>query len=191
MHRLMMAAAMVAALVAAPLPAHAVERAAIAEQRRVLIERFAAQEQDCAGRFQATACIEDLRARRRHALAPLRERELQLDEVERGRRAAERRTAIAAKREAAAARAPDPVVPEWRPRAPLPPARAASRPAVSRAASQARAAEARQTMGDAQERQQQAEEVQQRIRRRLDERAAQGRKPDPLPLPAASVPAAR
>ena len=187
MHRLLIAFALAVALG----PALADERAAIAQQRQSLNQRFAAEESDCAKRFQVTACVEDLRARRRQALAPLRERELQLDEAERGRIAVERRAAIAAKREAMAARAPAPPAPQWKPRDPLPPSKAASGPQVSAAASAARAADAQRRVIDAQDRQRQAEEVRQRIMQRQQEHGTQGRKHDPLPSPPASAPVAR
>ena len=191
MHRLLIAFALAVALG----PALADERAAIAQQRQSLNQRFAAEESDCAKRFQVTACVEDLRARRRQALAPLRERELQLDEAERGRIAVERRAAIAAKREAMAARAPAPPAPQWKPRDPLPPSKAASRPQVSAAASAAasavRAADAQRRVIDAQDRQRQAQEVRLRIMQRQQEHGTQGLKHDPWPSSPASAPVAR
>ena len=59
------------------------ERARLVQQRRVLNATFAAEEQACGQRFAVTACVDDLKLRRRQALAPLREQELQIDEAER------------------------------------------------------------------------------------------------------------
>ena len=64
------------------------ERTRIAAERQSLTERFTAEESACRTRFAVNACLDDVRARRRAALAPLRERELRLAEAERQRRAA-------------------------------------------------------------------------------------------------------
>ena len=60
-------------------------------ERQALVERFADEERACSQRFAVTSCVDEVRSRRRAALAPLRERELRLEEAERNRRAAERR----------------------------------------------------------------------------------------------------
>lgn len=180
-----------ACLASLPLPTAAAdnERAHLAQQRRQLSEAFAAEERLCTQRFAVTACVDALGLRRREALAPLRERELQLDEAERVQRAAERLAAIAAKRAAAASAPPDPsaAAPELRVR---PAAPAASRPAPRpRDDGDERAAQAEQRQRQAQQRREEAAAAQQRVQRRQHERDAGGRKSDPLPVPApASAP---
>ena len=175
------------------------ERTRLVAERRVLSERFATEESACAKRFAVTACVDDTRARRRAALAPLRERELRLDEAERQQRGADRRAAIASKVAAAASR---PVVAE--------PGAAASAASASVAAATtpvvrlralgaaassaarvprlkedeaARAAQAAQRVREAEARQQETTATQERIERRLADRAKKGLKSDPLPLP--------
>ena len=104
------------------------ERARIAAERQALLQRFAQEEADCQRRFAVTDCVLDVRDRRRAALAPLRARELQLDEAERQRRAAERKAAIEARQRAQAARPPPPPqAPERAPREPAAPAAPESR----------------------------------------------------------------
>ena len=165
------------------------ERARLVQQRRQLSEAFSAEERTCTQRFAVTACVDALRLRRREALAPLRERELQLDEAERVQRAAERRAAIAAKRAAAASAPPaaSAAVPELRVRQAAP---AASRPAPRpRDDGEERAAQAEQRQRQTQQRREEAAAAQQRVQRRRDERGASGRKSDALPVPApASAP---
>lgn len=165
------------------------ERARLAQQRRQLGEAFAAEERSCAQRFAVTACVDEVRQRRREALAPVRERELQLDDAERQQRAAERRAAIEAKR-AAAASAPSSASSSL---APAPQVRvrtapaAASRPqARPREDAEERAAQAGQRQRQAQARRDEAEAAQQRVQRRQEERAASGRKAVPLPVPASA-----
>jgi hypothetical protein len=64
---------------AAGLPSVAVaadnDRNRITAERKATAAQFAAEEKACAERFAVTACVDDVRARRREALAPLRERE--------------------------------------------------------------------------------------------------------------------
>ena len=170
------------------------QRARLAAERRSLGERFAAEERACAGRFAVTACVDETRARRREALAPLRERELRLEEAERRQRATMRRAAIAAKVAAAASRPADAAsaaassaLPEVRMRAPASgPSGALRAPTakddeVGRAA---QAAQAAQRVREAQARQLDAQATQQRIQRRLTDRAAKGQHAEPLPVPA-------
>ena len=78
-------------------PADDAERARLAAERQALLDGFAQEELACQQRFFVNACVEDVSRRRREALAPLRARELELDDAERQRRAAERRAAIEAK----------------------------------------------------------------------------------------------
>ena len=165
------------------------ERASIADQRRELAATFDAQERACASRFRVNACIEDVRARRRGSLAPLREWELRLDEAERRERAQQRRAAIAAKQASAAARPAASAVPELRVRPPRPAASAASRSLTPRDGSarthSSGAADAEQRQRELQQRRQEAQDVQARIKQRQAQRDAAGRKAEPLPVPGA------
>ena len=190
------------------------ERAGIAEHRRLMLKILAEEEAGCRERFAATACLDDVRRRRRDALAPLRERELRLDESERRARADERRRAVANKLAAAASApsatsgqaAPVPVSPPAsgvvRPGvivAASAPAAAVSRPAPilrvrratnSASAAAARDADAAERVRGAERRREQTEVVRDRIERRQAEREAAGRRGDPLPHPGvASQPA--
>jgi hypothetical protein len=173
------------------MPAHAEpdERARLAQERRALDVRFANEERACAERFRVTACVEDVRLRRREALAPVRERELKLDEAERLSRATQRRKAVAAKQAAAASSpasaAPPPPAPQLRVR----PAPAASPPSAGRPSvgGTERAAQAEQRVQQAQQRREQALAAQQRIQQRLAERDASAHKSAPLPPPAAAA----
>lgn len=69
------------------------ERDRLVAERQGLLDRYAAEERACRERFVVTACVDGLRARRRLALQPLRERELALDDAERRQRASDRRSA--------------------------------------------------------------------------------------------------
>lgn len=178
------------------------ERTQLAAERRSLGDRFDTEQRDCAKRFAVTACVDDTQARRRAALAPLRERELRLDEAERRQRAAERRAAIGAKLAAAASRpaeaasptdsSAEPVVRVRAPpgaasgavRTPGPKADEAGRAAQAAQATQA--AQAEQRVREAQARQHDLQAAQQRIQRRLAQRAARGNQAEPLPVPASS-----
>lgn len=87
-------------LVAAALPAAAQERPQVEDEIRRLEAAFAVDEARCRERFAVTGCIEDLRLKRRDALAPLRARLAALDDEERRRRAQTRQRAVEAKRRA-------------------------------------------------------------------------------------------
>ncbi|MCY7315424.1 MAG: hypothetical protein LH480_07320 [Rubrivivax sp.] len=148
--------------------------------------RFAAEEHDCSTRFAVNACIDDVRARRRSEIAPLRERESQLDETERGERAAARRAAIAARQAQAALRPaalPDPPPRVRRAASAAQPAVFKPRPPLDQRARQAEADERARAL---QQRRQEAEAAQQRIQRRQADREASGRKTDALPVPQAA-----
>ena len=172
------------------------ERTRIAQERQALSQHYAAQERACTQRFAVTACVDDVRSRRREAVAPLRERELQLDEAERVQRAEQRRAVIAGKRAAAAAQPAPAPPPELRLRdpgaapAPAPTASAVLRAPRSESDVSARAEEAEQRVQQAQQRARDAELVRQRIARREAERRARGIKPAPLPRPTAASAAA-
>jgi colicin import membrane protein len=184
-------------LVAALPPAQADEaRQRLVAERAALQQRFAAEERACADRFAVTACIDEVRSRQRAALAPLREQELRIDEVERQRRADERRAAVAQKQAELARRPVPPVAPELRLREP---AAAASGPQAApagaepprKAAGPSRdaAAEAAQRARSLQEARERAEAAEARIRerraRQKEALAAKGRQPDSLPRPGA------
>jgi hypothetical protein len=158
------------------------ERVRLEQQRRQMVESFAAEARACEGRFAVTSCVDDVRRRQREALAPLRERQLLIEETWRAQRATERKAAIEA-RLAAAAAAPAASVlpPQLRIRTPEP---AASR-ATSRTRDDAddRAAQADQRQRQAQRRREEAAAAQQRVQRRLDDRAASERPVAPLPVP--------
>jgi len=181
------------------------ERARIAAERQVLVERFAREERECHQRFAVAACLDDVRSRRRAALAPLRARELQLDDAERQQRAAERRAAIEAKQRLQAARPPVAPAPEVRVRRPPPQASAASAASAASVVSaasaasaasaprhvaseaQARAAKAAERAQAAQRRREAAAAGRARIERRVAEREAAGKVAAPLPVPASSA----
>lgn len=61
-------------------------RERIARERAALLSGFNAQEQACRTRFFVNSCLRDLAERKREALAPLREQEIQTEEAERQRR---------------------------------------------------------------------------------------------------------
>ena len=175
--------------------ADAAERDRIAAERQRLIERFTQEELACQQRFFVNACVEDVRRRRSEALAPLRARELELDDAERQRRAAERRSAIEAKQRELAARpapASAPALPPLQPARPTsasPVASAASASQQSSAEAQARAAKAAERARASQRRREETEAALERVRRRVAEREAAGQAGAPLPLPeAASAP---
>ena len=159
------------------------ERASLTAQRKALAARYADEERDCARHFVVTACVDDVRARRRAAIAPFRERELQLDEADRRERATTRRAAIASKQAQAASRPAAPETPQLRVRQPVAPASAPARAPRPPPDAEARAVQAQERVQEAQQRRQEAQAAQQRIQRRQTDRQASGRKADPLPVP--------
>ena len=168
-------------------------RERIAAERRIIDARSTAEQRACRERFAVTACLDQARARRRADLAPLRERELALDDAERQARAEERRAAVAAKQAAAASRPA--AAPLARPvkvpaSAPAPQQRAAT-PRDQGALQAHHAAEAAARARAAERRREAARQTQERIARRLAEKAAQGKKADPLPMPEAAASAGR
>jgi hypothetical protein len=185
-------AALVAALCALPALLHATdsERSRIAAERKVMTERFVAEEKACTSRFAVTACVDDVHARRREAQAPLRERELTLDDAERQQRARERRQAIAQRQAEVAQRPVAPPEPEARVRQPLLGASAALRTPKRQDDGAARAAAAVRRVQEAKQRQDEARAAQERIERRQLEREAQGTPSRPLPVPASAPKAA-
>lgn len=166
------------------------ERTRLVQQRLLLSETFAAEERACAQRFAVTACVDEAKLRRREALAPLRERELQIDAAEREQKAALRRAAIAAKRAAVASLPPASAAgqTELRVRQPLAAASSSLRPAPrARDDAQDRAAQAEQRARQLQRSRDEATAAQRRVQQRVQQRedARSDRKSYPLPVPAA------
>ncbi len=114
----------VALALAGPLAQADETRARLVQQQRDVNTQFAQEERACAQRFAVSACIDDVRGRRRAALAPLREQELRIDDAERRQRAAARQASIEAKQRAAAERPPPTPALRTRERGPLLPQRA-------------------------------------------------------------------
>ena len=162
----------------------AAERKRIATERAIVEQRFQAQQAECAQRFAVNACLDSALQARREALSPLRQQELLLADAERRQRAAERARAIERNRVEADARAlaPMPTASSVRVR---PGSAPASSPRRERAASAARqeSERAEQRAAEAARRRQDAEADRERIRSRVDKRAAEGKKATPLPTP--------
>jgi len=168
------------------------KRADITQQQRDLKTRFDSEERECRQQFIVTACVDSVRSRRRAALAPLRDEELRLDEIQRRLQAEKRRAAIADKQRALAERGaePAPVAPAasresakaprgaWRAPEPKPDRDAEATAAADRVQASAR-------------RQAQAAEAQARVTRRQAEQAKKGKAAAPLPDPSASGAARR
>ena len=94
--RLVCCCALLAALPAAA--DRAAERQRIDSERRAIEAGFAAEEAACRERFVVTSCVDDVRQRKRDALAGLRAEGLLLDDADRQARAAARLQAIESKR---------------------------------------------------------------------------------------------
>ncbi|MBL8305621.1 MAG: hypothetical protein JNM33_02925 [Rubrivivax sp.] len=165
------------------------ERQRIAVERKRLEAAFAEEEARCQGRFAVTACVDDVRQRRRAALESPRARELEIDDIERRQRAAERREAIDEKQRRAAERPVMPSSPAASARPPVAPTPAASVPRAVREPPSAD--EARQRAIDARQRQDEFRARQQRIEARQAQRAGRGQRAAPLPVPASAAGARR
>jgi hypothetical protein len=161
-----------------------IERARIDDERRQVEARYAAEEADCRQRFFVTSCVDQAKARRREGLDILLQQELQLDDAERRRRAADRLQAIEARRAEMAARPPAASQPEPLIRVPSP-APAASAPAEvaprRRGASASEAEAAASRAAAAERRRAEAAAKQARIAEREAERASGGQRSAPLP----------
>jgi colicin import membrane protein len=180
---------LIIALCTASLTAHAQaagDRERLAGERQAVLQRFDQDAQACRLKFAATGCLADARARRRDALAPLRERELSLAEQDRQQRALERRRAVAAKQQAAAERAPEMLAPVLKLRQPAPASRSASAAVAPRVVdAAARDADAAQRAQASARRQVAIDADQQRVADRVAARASEGKPVQPLPpLPA-------
>jgi len=179
------------------LAAATAERAALVAERERLEGRFAAEQAACSQRFAATACVDDVRQRRRQALAATRAQLLDLDDAERSARAAARARSVQDKQRRAAERpapaAPAPPAPPPSVRAPAPLPADEDRSTQREAARRDAASEASRRAGAGAQRRQEIEARQARIAQR---QAARGSKAaDPLPVPqvsaAASAPSRR
>ena len=166
-------------------------RAQLLQERQAVQTQFAAAERACQQRFAVSACVEDVQIRRRAALAPLREREMQLNDAQRQQRAEEREAARVARRaareaqalNAAPAAASRPPAPLLTPR-PAPPRQAQPDPS-------SKAAEAAARAKVAQQRREAAQASQAEVARRLAQRKTEGKSLTALPTPeAASMPGA-
>ncbi len=170
---------------------YAQERARVQAERKRLEAAFDAEIVACRERFTVTACVDDVRVRRRAALAEPRARELAIDDLERRERAATRRQAVAQKQRQAAERpVRDPAASA--PEAAAVPAHAASaiarvRPHVAPTDAE-RKADAAHRAEATRERQAQIRAEQERIEARQAERARH--KPPAAALPVPGAPSA-
>lgn len=164
------------------------ERARLAGERQAISQRFDQEEQACQQKFATTGCLADVRARRRDALAPLRERELSLADQERQQRAQERRRAVVAKQQAAADQPVELPASVLKLRQSPAPARSASTAAGPRVDDKAaREAEAAQRAQAHARRQADIDADKKRVADRVAARASEGKPVQPLPpLPPAS-----
>lgn len=163
-----------------PALGHAADRAGVATERQRLEAGFAAEEAQCRERFAVTACIDDVRQRRRIALAGPRAQELAQDDAERLQRAQSRREAVARKQKQAAERPIVEAEPVRELRLPPPPAPLAE-PRVQAAPP---ADEAARRAAASRERREKIAASQDRIVTRQVERASRNKKPgEALPLP--------
>jgi colicin import membrane protein len=163
-------------------------REALAAERALITQRFDAEEAACRQQFAVTGCVADVRASRRDALAPVRERELQLEDQERQARVAQRALDLAAKRQAQrAVPAATPSI-ERRVRQ-LPDESSAAAPGLVEGASArpgqgAAAAHAAERARAAAKRREAALATQTEIAKKLAELAARGKPVVGLPVPA-------
>ena len=171
------------------------ERERIQAERERLEAQFAAEQARCSERFAVTACVDDVRQRRRAALAVPKAQALALDDAERRERAAARRQAVLDKQRRAA-EMPAPASTVAAPASgadglrstPVPQATGASAPR-SQAAGASAAAAQRAAIG--RQRQLDIKAGQARIQAREAARARGGKAAAPLDGPAASAPATR
>ena len=175
----------------APLDVAADARVRLMNERQAVQDQFAEAERACQQRFAVSACVDDVRVRRRAALEPLRERELQLNDEQRRQRAQEREAARVARRtarETQALMAPAPAAsrPQATPATPRPTPPRQAQPDPS-----SKAAEAAARAKVAQQRREAALASQAEVARRLTQRRTEGKSLTALPTPeAASMPRA-
>jgi len=170
----------------------ATERLRLAAERQAAESRYAAEEAECQQRFIVTSCVDDVRLRRRVALAGLRQQEHALDDAERRARAAERQQAVERKSAEAASRpAASAPPPNLRLRAAASAASGASgasatvpsEPAGRKGPGPEAARDAARRASAAEQRRLIAEAGRARIAAREAERVARGKPAAPLPLP--------
>ena len=161
----------------------ATERRRIDAERRQIEARFSAEDAACRQRFEVTSCVDEVKARRREALAGLRQQELLLADAERRKRAAARMQAIEVKRIEAESRPPAPPQPAPVLRRPLPPSAAAAASREARHQDAQEAVAAAQRASAAATRRAAAAEDRSRIAERESQRASEARKSAPLPVP--------
>jgi hypothetical protein len=169
----------------------AAQREAIRNERAAIEVHFKAGEAECKQRFAVSGCIAELQAQRRQELEALRQRELVLDEAGRKAQAQESARRLDAKRAEAQSRQP--------PAPRVAPAGAGAAPAAGAPGPNARASKPSKTADDAataaarveaqQRRASEAAAHREAVEQRNAERAAQGKKSTPLPLPAPLPPA--
>jgi hypothetical protein len=168
------------------------ERERIQAERDRLEALFAAEQARCSERFAVTACVDDVRQRRRAALAAPTAQALALDDAERRERAAARRQAVQDKQRRAA-ETPAPTLPlaatgvsAAAPAVPPVTASSAAAQAVAapRAPDAAASAAARQRAAASRQRQQDIKAGQARIEAREAARKQGGKAAAPLSVPA-------
>ena len=184
------------------------ERERIARERAALEARFTESEAACQSRFAVTDCVNDAKAERREALAPLRRQAIALDDAQRKQRAAQRqenvrkklsearaperevvvRGAAAAASQPAAATSDEPASapPRESKQKAAPKPNPARTPKAAPPAADRRAAEA-QAQARLEERRRAAQAHREAVERRNAERALSGKRADPLPLPASAA----
>jgi colicin import membrane protein len=184
-------------------PQDVAERSALQQERERITAQMTQQEAACQQRFAVTACVDDVKQRRRQALAPLRERELHWEDADRKQRLHRREELQAGKQQAhataarsgsagsAASTASSPrVVGRARQAAEAPaPERPAETPSPKPTQASERAAAAAQRVHAADARQAAAQATQAAVAKRQTERAARDKLPTPLPVPQPPAPA--
>ena len=176
------------------------ERDRIATERAAAAMKLNQQEQACQGQFVVTSCVDAARREQRATLAHLQRQQVLLDEAKRNEAAAARRQAIRDKADAQQTRASDAAPALQRESArqapqPNPPgpkrsgdAGRAGRPGNSGPNADQRATEQRNE-AKFEARVREVQSHREAVERRNAERAAQGKKSTPLPVPAgASAP---
>ncbi len=173
------------------------ERDRIAAERAAVLAKFAEQERGCRAQFIVIACVDAARKEQRSALGELLRQQALLDDSRRREAAAARRQTIQARAAARPARAVDAVPAirrETTRRAPTPhPSQSAGSADESRARTAAdRSPSAEQRSAEQRNeakfdtRARAAQLHREAVQRRNAQRAAQGRVPEPLPLPGAT-----
>lgn len=174
--------------VAAEPPEAAAQRQQIKQERAAAEERFKRTEAECKQRFSVSGCVADAEAERRATLATLRLRELALDDAKRQAEAAESRRRLESKRAEAQNKPPPVPHAASEPRAAPSAASAPLFKERTRRASQTadEAAEAAARALAQQRRASDAAAHRQEVEQRNAERAARGKKSQPLPVPSAA-----